>query len=254
MDELMIHVERIVRPVRAFASRKLRMRRELLAHLREALDEERRRHPGDEAAAIEEARRRLGEAGELTKSLQKTVPLLERLLMANLLVSCKVERAEQYVDRLLLGSRGRLTPGHASLLALLAGPLAGLPFYMPQAVREVLAHTGTPAHPAACFLSFMASFCLMLLAAFRLVFAAAERHRPLWRARVIRLAAIVLGLQVAFPFIVSLSVADRLPTAADVAVIATVSIVFLAGSMLLSRVVAGLRQPYDPWLMLDVAG
>ena len=37
MKELMIHVERIVRPVIATQGRKLRMRMELLAHLQAAL-------------------------------------------------------------------------------------------------------------------------------------------------------------------------------------------------------------------------
>ena len=49
--DLMIYVERIVRPVRARQSRKLRMRRELLAHLEAALEEERCNRSDDAAAA-----------------------------------------------------------------------------------------------------------------------------------------------------------------------------------------------------------
>src|SRR5689334_20531134 len=41
MKALMVHVERIVRPVRASARRKLRMRRELLVHLQSAVEQER---------------------------------------------------------------------------------------------------------------------------------------------------------------------------------------------------------------------
>jgi hypothetical protein len=77
MKELMIHVERIVRPVRADWS-KARMRRELLEHLQAAFEEERARGL-DEGAAVEAAKRRLGEAAELTRELQGSVSRFERL-------------------------------------------------------------------------------------------------------------------------------------------------------------------------------
>ncbi|HEY2585085.1 MAG TPA: hypothetical protein VGI81_04885 [Tepidisphaeraceae bacterium] len=253
MDELMIHVERIVRPVRAFESRKLQMRRELLAHLQETLEDERRHHPGDEPAAIEEARRRLGDPGELTKQLQKTAPLLERLLMAKLPITRPAERAEVRAGRFLYGTNSRLTPWHASLLVLLAGPLAGLPCYTPQIVRDVLTHTGKPAHVMAFFVGVLVGLNVMILASYRLVFAAAEPGRLLWRPRVIGLAALVLGMQIAFQFFVAAAAADRLPTAGDLAASVTITVVLLVCSLLLSRGVARLRQPYEPWLSLEVA-
>jgi hypothetical protein len=77
-DQLMIHVERIVRPIHADCS-KLRMRTELLAHLQTAFEEERARGL-DEAAALAEAKRRLGDPAELTRELQAAVPRIERLL------------------------------------------------------------------------------------------------------------------------------------------------------------------------------
>jgi hypothetical protein len=80
MRELMIHVERIVRPVRAGEALKLRMRRELLAHLQQAMEEERNRG-GDEAAATEHAKRRLGSPADVTRQLQDSVPWLHRLLL-----------------------------------------------------------------------------------------------------------------------------------------------------------------------------
>ena len=55
MNELMIHVERIVRPVRAMQARKLKMRRELLAHLEWAVNEE-RAHVASETEAIKRAK------------------------------------------------------------------------------------------------------------------------------------------------------------------------------------------------------
>jgi len=78
--QLMIHVERIVRPVRATERRKLKMRRELLAHLQAALEEE-REHTQNEQLAWEAATKRLGMPTDLTRSLQRSVPLLERLLL-----------------------------------------------------------------------------------------------------------------------------------------------------------------------------
>jgi hypothetical protein len=79
MTDLMVRVERVVRPVRATGSRKLKMREELLAHLTAIRDEERAKH-GDDAAALPEALRRFGDPAELTKELQDTVPRYERLL------------------------------------------------------------------------------------------------------------------------------------------------------------------------------
>jgi hypothetical protein len=82
LQTMMIHVERIVRPVRAMERRKLQMRRELLGHLQAALEEE--RHAAvDEPAAWEAAKRRLGVPAELTRDLQKAVPLIERLTIWN---------------------------------------------------------------------------------------------------------------------------------------------------------------------------
>jgi hypothetical protein len=57
------------------------MRRELLGHLQAALEEERGK-TGDEGVALERAKERLGEPVQLTRELQRSVPLIERLLFA----------------------------------------------------------------------------------------------------------------------------------------------------------------------------
>ena len=77
MNELMIHVEKIVRPIRGDSS-KLRMRRELLAHLHASFEQERSRG-SDEPTAIAEAKRRLGDPALLMQELQNSVPTWERL-------------------------------------------------------------------------------------------------------------------------------------------------------------------------------
>jgi hypothetical protein len=79
MKELMIQVERAVRPLRAESRRKLKMRRELLAHLTCIYEEELARR-SDPAAARVEALRRFGDPAALTRELQDSVPFLERML------------------------------------------------------------------------------------------------------------------------------------------------------------------------------
>jgi hypothetical protein len=73
------YIERVMGPVRASQSRKDRMREELFAHLAGRFEEERGRL-GDDGAAAERAIQRLGESGDLTRSLQDSVPWLERIL------------------------------------------------------------------------------------------------------------------------------------------------------------------------------
>src|SRR5262249_13351183 len=78
MKELMVQVERAVRPVQASARRKDRMREELLAHLTCIYEAELQRC-GDEHLARETALQRLGNLRELTCGLQESVSLPERV-------------------------------------------------------------------------------------------------------------------------------------------------------------------------------
>jgi hypothetical protein len=72
MRELMVQVERAVRPVRASARRKDRMREELLAHLSSIYEEELKRCR-EEGLARKAAFERLGNLRELTCALQEAV-------------------------------------------------------------------------------------------------------------------------------------------------------------------------------------
>jgi hypothetical protein len=76
-------IERAVGPVRASGPRKDRMREELAAHLAASWAEERARL-GDDRAAAERAIRRLGEIEEIRRSLEDSVPRLERWLFTPL--------------------------------------------------------------------------------------------------------------------------------------------------------------------------
>jgi len=79
METLRIHVECIVRPVRAYGGRKNKMREELLAHLEQRVSAARvRGMTEDDAVAL--AIENLGDSVQLRAELQATVPPIERLL------------------------------------------------------------------------------------------------------------------------------------------------------------------------------
>ncbi len=82
-ESLRAYIESTVGPVRASEPRKWRMGEELSAHLVESFEEERRRL-GDDHAAAERAIQRLGDPKELTRSLEASVPWLERLLYSRI--------------------------------------------------------------------------------------------------------------------------------------------------------------------------
>lgn len=77
MKALHVQVERVVRPIRASAQRKDRMREELLAHLT-CLFEEELAKTGDTQIATAEAFRRFGDAKSLTRELQASVSGVQR--------------------------------------------------------------------------------------------------------------------------------------------------------------------------------
>ena len=78
MKELMVQVERAVRPVRANSRCKDRMREELLTHLTGIYEEELARL-GDAAAARARAFERFGNTEELTRELEESVSRAERI-------------------------------------------------------------------------------------------------------------------------------------------------------------------------------
>lgn len=79
MYDLKVHVERIVRPIRASPWRKDRMREELVAHLTATYQEEFARD-GHEAASLTRALERFGKPEQLRRALQDSVPRVERIL------------------------------------------------------------------------------------------------------------------------------------------------------------------------------
>ena len=97
MKELMIAVERVVRPVRAGPRRKMRLRQELLSHLTSVYEEGRARLEND-ALALEEAVRRFGNPADLTRDLQASAPFDQRVAFAPLPGTKWLTALEGYVE------------------------------------------------------------------------------------------------------------------------------------------------------------
>jgi hypothetical protein len=91
MKALRVQVERVVRPIRASYLRKDRMREELLAHLTRLFDEELTR-TGDAQWAMSEAIHRFGDATQLARELQASVPRLERWAFLSVPYSAPIRR------------------------------------------------------------------------------------------------------------------------------------------------------------------
>ena len=254
MKELMIHVEKIVRPVRATQRRKLQMRRELLAHLQAALEEERAGR-ADEVAALAAAKARLGEPADLTRSLQRSVPRLERVLLARVPVLGWMNRLEQEFGG-RFGMRGMST-GQQLLLALgteaiLFGPLILLGLRLVKKYRAVLLLAlGEPTRQREAGLLLADVLLLVMLwAAFSIAEAAANGR---WRGRSLAGVALIIGSLVAWPAVIVGMVAGQPIDILDLLmglVAGILASLMIAG---LGRWVGSLRNPYREWLILDVA-
>jgi ATP-dependent Clp protease ATP-binding subunit ClpC len=118
LRNLKIVVERAVRPVRATTARKRRMREEFLAHLTAIFDEECERL-GDKQAALDEARRRFGDPGELSDQIQQTVPRWDRF--GAILESMDFQPGESLLHLVGKQSLGMLA-GYAVLTLLVGLP------------------------------------------------------------------------------------------------------------------------------------
>jgi uncharacterized membrane protein len=253
MKELMTHVERIIRPVRALQSRKLRMRHELLAHLQSAFDEE-SAYGSSEAMSIRQAVARLGNPTELTKELQRTVPWAERVLLARIPVSHTIERWEEQGARKLYGV-GAITLLHISILSGVAGLLSGIPSYMVESVKHSLTHsTVAPAHPGLFFVGILLVWQAIFVVSCRFVMAAADPHKRPTPIPTLRRAGAVIALQIVFVIVATAAALDRLPTFAEIIGNIAVTVMLLVCSILVARWVASRRRPYDEWLTLDLAG
>jgi hypothetical protein len=252
MNQLMIHIERIVRPLRAMQSRKLRMRRELLAHLQAAFEEERAAGV-DDAAALERAKQRLGNPAELARSLQLSVPWIERTLMARVPGVSAIDRLEKYsapawgLDRhaTLLHSAiivlGGISLGYFSLL------LAVLVLSPKQLIQAAVER---PAAAVLMNLFNIAAIFALSLSVTQFMFAVTRSQRPRWQ----RLRMILILVTPACVMAVAVATAERrIATLHEIARSALIGATLLLWVFATAKLVAYLRRPYDEWLTLDIA-
>ncbi len=256
MNDLMIHVEKIVRPVRAVQSRKLRMRRELLAHLQSAFDEERARG-ANEPAALEQAKQRLGEPAELTASLQKTVPWIERVLLAKMPASQAFNRWEAR-SIWIWGLDRPLTMSHMALMMFSANAVtyAGLIYAVlvvqPQGI--LAAQFERPAQVLTLHLILLAIILTAIFASGRLIAATASTGTKRLRSfRTIRLMAVIMASPLAVIVAAVMLVSQREPTGLEILRGVIIGGVLVGIMILTGRAIARLRGPYDQWLSLDLA-
>ena len=257
MKELMIHVERIVRPLRASQRRKLRMRRELLAHLTAALEEERTCSP-DEAGAIAAAKQRLGDPAALARQLEQSVPRVERLMYTRIAFLSRLESLQNKKLRLLMGESNHLEMMGASRAALLmtigglvsaaAFAVPALFFYNPQTLAL------GPDHPVRwpiSWLSFIVIWLLWFGTCMRFVSEVAMPAKP-WRpGAAVGYCVTLTGLLTLWTFLAAVFF-DRSVAFFDVARSGACACVLLFALTLIGRALGSLPRPYEEWLTLDI--
>lgn len=145
--QLMVAVERAVRPVQAGPARKQRMREELLAHLI-GLYQEESRNPGGPEDALARATRRLGVAAELEFQLQRSVP--------------RAERVVGYIEELLRFRPGESTARRATRLGfLMFATSAPVPLILMPAALTIRGKPIDPATVAGFFACYAAPLALL---------------------------------------------------------------------------------------------
>jgi hypothetical protein len=253
--DLMMHVEQIVRPVRALDRRKLRMRRELLAHLQAALDEE-REQTHDEAAAWENAKRRLGVPAELTASLQKSVPWVERLFLARVPAPAWMNRWEKYTGRqmgmfgMTIGQQGLFSLGtvvlvYGSMIVLGLRTVGQYRAAMTQFLSE---------QPWQFQVGNIVGGILLLLiqgTGYAITGAAAQQKSF---ACEMRRALLFFVLIVVWQINLVTMIARQNVQVADVMWGGSIGVLAALGLLWIGRITGHVGRPYKPWLELEIAG
>jgi len=251
MKELKLHVERIVRPVRAFQGRKLQMRRELLAHLQSALEEE-RAGGADEAAAMERAKNRLGEPSELTAKLRESVPALERVLLSDFPTLCQRRVTRKPLGRWRGGgidSINRLPLGMGLVIAASAGILPvfaclGAASRAPQ--NMLISYSWSEGWIRLLPAGVLCSMMLQVWISLAWMASLLRSDKKQGRARMLLLGAMLLLLQLWW-----------LPVSGFHSAVQFAGVVAIAAGQLLAlcviaRIVESRLHDIEPWLELDL--
>lgn len=123
IQELMIPVEKIVRPIQAPMMQKMRMRSELYSHLHALVEEETARQVTAELA-LDAALKRFGDLKEIQSQLQSTVPKWNRLIsqLDLLYTSRPDETTFQFAWRAASRGAAIITLLHVVLALILVDP------------------------------------------------------------------------------------------------------------------------------------
>ncbi|BCM93028.1 hypothetical protein IAD21_04915 [Abditibacteriota bacterium] len=251
MNELRIHIERIVRPIGATQGRKLRMRLELWGHLQSIWEEERHHSPDNEEAAIERAKRRLGDPTELTRELQQTVPAFERTLLNRIPLSSRMEAFERQMAR-VPGQRGPMTLGHKIILSALA-TLLTTPLFLSMHSGLLTAEM-QPAHAIAALVGTTIGCWTLLFASYHFVFTAASHVPHEGGSGTLKRAATILALHLALAFFIAFTISNRSATPIELLTCAVSTLTLLIASQLITARIGVLRRSYDDWLTLNIDG
>jgi len=251
--ELMLHVERIVRPIRALASRKLRMRRELLAHLQAAFEEQ-RQQGADEQAALLQAKERLGSGDDLRQELQKSVPFLEHRLLAKLPLPGPLMRAEAAAIRFwrmrpMTMLQDALITAGAAILPLTALTLSLLGLDITSALLRV---TGHYLLGLGLGLIALAVTLLPILLSTHFIAAVAGKKGTHPLRAVLTLGPLIAALPVISMLLIYWWISAS-PTSTDVARAIAAGIVVPIGLFIVGRLVAKIGQEHEEWLTLEIA-
>jgi hypothetical protein len=249
MKDLMVHVERIVRPIPASGGRKLRMRRELLAHLTAAFEEERARGL-DDAAAAASAKRRLGDPDELRRQLEQPVPWIERIEGTY----PKGLNDPRY-PRMLGGRspRTRLTQSIAALVLLAAVLLPALPWLLPAPASHAYngVRAASPPHARLLLAGSIVALELATLAYYQFVVEVIGLARPRRPWRLAALTAAAIAAPALMLHLSSLALSGRpasIPNADLLRATSTILLFMTAAASFM----AWQARPLQEWLALDL--
>ncbi len=193
LKPLMIHVERIVRPVCATANRKLRMRRELLAHLQAAMDEE-RPNGGTESEVLTRAKSRLGDSALLTQQLQLTVPKFEQLFLRKLPAPKFLDRWKQRSEKqwgLLTTTQALAMMGFSMLFTATA--TGGWVFNIPEESRSAFFNMQSDNHARYLLICLVACAIATTLPLLIITLLEKALHKP-WYSRAVLIYAAIVAL------------------------------------------------------------
>jgi hypothetical protein len=247
MKELMIHVERIVRPLHASRARKLRMRQELLAHLQAAFDEE-REHCPDETTAVVRATQRLGDPAQLAHQLQKSLPLIEGILYTKVPFHVGLDELERFSPA--TGMLALIVESYLSLRTL----VLAAPFLFSDTAHRF--SNLLVDHPLRCLIGSLAlGFIMLIWVCICIKFATTVALSvKAWRLkRVIQCAFAIVGM-LAIWTLAAAEIAGQTATISLVGRSVALSSILLLILTSIGRVFARIPRPYEKWLSLDIAG